>query len=195
MNFLGHLYFSRNDKQLMLANLFGDFVKGKDLTHFREKTQKGIFLHRTIDSYIDHHPAIHELLKKLYKPLPKVAGIAVDLYFDHILAKNWKAYHPLELTTFIQDFYDSIDLSHPEFTGEFRFVMQKMVEKNWLYQYQFEHGLYKACQGVSERISFDNELIHGLSVYRENEAAIRNAFEIYMEDAKLYLNSIKLSPH
>ncbi len=34
LNFLGHLFLSNNDKDLMLANLYGDFVKGKDLTNY-----------------------------------------------------------------------------------------------------------------------------------------------------------------
>ena len=39
MNFLGHLYFSHDDLALMQANLFGDFVKGKDLSRYSLKIQ------------------------------------------------------------------------------------------------------------------------------------------------------------
>ena len=56
MNFLGHLYFSNNNPELMYANLFGDFVKGKDLSMYSPQVQKGILLHRKIDDYIDNHP-------------------------------------------------------------------------------------------------------------------------------------------
>jgi acyl carrier protein phosphodiesterase len=192
MNFLGHLYFSRNDTELMAANLLGDFIKGKDLSHYSPLTQRGIFLHRSIDSYIDHHPAVIELLHILYKPLPKIAGIAVDLYFDHLLAKNWKTYHEMELEDFIQRFYSSINLNNPDYTPEFIFLLQKMVEKNWLYQYQFKHGLYKASQGVSRRISFKNELVHAVDVFEDYETFIESAFQDYMTEAKIYLNELIL---
>ena len=66
MNYLGHLYFSDNDHTLMLANLFGDFVKGKDLSAFQPEIQNGITLHRSIDNYIDSHPEVLRLLKILY---------------------------------------------------------------------------------------------------------------------------------
>jgi acyl carrier protein phosphodiesterase len=194
MNFLGHLYFSRDDKQLMIANLFGDFVRGKDLSHFDHKIQQGIYLHRSIDSYIDNHPAVHDLLQILYKPLPKVAGVAIDLYFDHLLAKNWKTYHRTELADFIDEFFLSVDLDNADFTAEFRFMMTKMMEKNWLYQYQFEHGLYKACQGVSGRISFENELKNGLNVFQDFNTDIENAFSLYMEDAIPYFQNLTLLP-
>ncbi len=178
----------------MLANLFGDFVRGKDLSHFSHITQQGIFLHRRIDFYIDNHPAVHDLLQILYKPLPKVAGIAIDLYFDHILAQKWNDFHEKELSEFIQEFFESVDLNQDNFSSEFRFVMTKMMEKNWLYQYQFEHGLYKACQGVSHRISFENELKNGLSVFHDNKSEIIKAFEMYMTDAKPYFDNLVLSP-
>jgi len=193
MNFLGHLYFSRNDHDLMLANLFGDFVKGKDLSHFRVKTQKGIYLHRCIDSYIDNHPAVHDLLQILYPQLPKVAGLAIDLYFDHLLAVNWADFHKEKLESFIQEFYNSVNLDHVEYSDEFKFMIEKMIEKNWIYYYQFEYGLNKACQGVSRRISFQNELINGVEVYNNNRLEIERAFFLYMADAQVYLNAIELT--
>jgi acyl carrier protein phosphodiesterase len=96
MNFLGHLYFSNNDFELMQANLFGDFVKGKDYTHLPLKLQEGVTLHRKIDHYIDHHPAVLDLVHLLHDDLPKVAAIAVDIYFDHLLAKNWSKFHSID---------------------------------------------------------------------------------------------------
>ena len=50
MNFLGHLYFSYDNHALMIANIFGDFVRGKDLSDYPEIIQKGITLHREIDN-------------------------------------------------------------------------------------------------------------------------------------------------
>jgi acyl carrier protein phosphodiesterase len=192
MNFLGHLYYSRSNTQLMAANLLGDFIKGKDLSHYSHLSQQGIFLHRSIDSYIDHHPAVIELLHILYKPLPKIAGIAVDLYFDHLLAKNWNEYQDSVFEDFLQEFYNSIDFDNPDYPTDFKFMLKKMIEKNWLYQYQFKHGLHKACQGVSARISFKNELIHGVDVFDEYESQIKAAFKIYMQDATIYLNQLVL---
>ena len=53
MNLLGHLYFSADDKELMIANLYGDHFHGRNYTHFPEIIQKGIYLHRQIDDFID----------------------------------------------------------------------------------------------------------------------------------------------
>lgn len=183
MNYLGHLFLSNNNTELMLANLFGDFVKGKDLSAYSPEIREGITLHRAIDHYIDTHPAVVELLHTLYPKLPKVAGIAVDLFFDHLLARNWNEYHALPLNEFLARFYDSINVGAAEFSEPFRNMIYHLVKVNWISYYPTTEGLDKACNGVSSRLSFPNELKHGLRVFKENEGEITAAFEVYMKDA------------
>ena len=172
----------------MHANLFGDFIKGNELDYLPKKVQDGIRLHRTIDFYIDHHPDVLKLMRELYSILPKVSGIAIDLFFDHLLAKNWDAFHPTPLADFIDGFYTSEIADKEFFSSEYLFVLEKMKEKNWLYQYQFSHGLMKACTGVSRRISFPNALGTAHRVFEELEPRIMETFTIYMHDAKDYFN-------
>lgn len=183
MNFLGHLYFSNNDHQLMYANLHGDFVRGKDLSRFPKKMEQGITLHRMIDDYIDHHPIVLELLHKLYEPLPKVAGIAVDLYFDHILAKEWDQFHSTPLDQFIDGFYDAEIENESFYSPKFKLMIARMKERNWLYQYQFEYGLMKACKGVSSRISFPNVLDSAHHIFKTYEKDVETCFHAFMEAA------------
>ena len=183
MNYLGHLFLSNNDTELMLSNLFGDFVKGKDLSQYKVKTQKGIVLHRAIDNYIDTHPAVIELLHILYPTLPKVSGIAVDLFFDHLLAKNWEKYHSLPLNTFLTNFYSSIEMDNEAFTSTFKNMVHHLVKVNWISYYPTINGLEKALHGVSSRISFSNELKNGLPVFLKNQIHIESTFEIFMKDA------------
>ena len=98
-------------------------------------------------------------MRKLYEPLPKVAGIAVDLYFDHILAKNGINSTLSLLDEFIDEFYAASMENEEHYSERFKYMIDRMKERNWLYQYQFEYGLMKACKGVSSRISFPNVLI------------------------------------
>lgn len=188
MNFLGHLYFSNNDTELMHANLFGDFVRGKDLSRFPEIIQQGITLHRRIDSYIDTHPIIRDLMHELQQELPKISGIAIDLYFDHLLAERWNEYHTDSLEDFSQNFYDHPPKLKAFYSQEYLWMIQKMTEKNWLYQYQFKHGLYKACQSVSKRISFSNQLGNAVEVFEKHEEKIVNTFNSFMIDARKEFN-------
>lgn len=189
MNFLGHLYFSTNDCELMYANLFGDFVKGSHIQVYPKRIQEGILLHREIDNYIDHHPSVTKLLHFLYPDLPRIAGIAVDLYFDHLLAKNWLDFHPTPLAEFTQNFYGHEIDRTPYDKPHFWYMIDHMVEGNWLYNYQFREGLEFASSGLSRRISFKNNLQDAPVVFEKWEQEITLAFREYMRDAITHFQS------
>lgn len=189
MNYLGHLYFSNNDFELMYYNLFGDFVKGRDLSRFPDKVQKGLTLHREIDNYIDHHEVVIELLHHLYPELPKISGIAVDLFFDHLLAKNWGDYHTVELNEFLNTFYNTTPQYEDHFTKEFKHVLQRIIQGRWINHYGDFDGLKATCEGLSARIPFENVLYKGPVVYKAYESEIENAFRIYMKEAIQHFNS------
>lgn len=192
MNFLGHLYFSDNDPALMHANLFGEYVKGSDYSQYPDWVQRGIRLHRTIDHFIDHHPKVVELIRFLYTDLPRVAGIAIDLYFDHLLAKNWERFHPLPLEHFIDQFYSYLP-EHSVFDKqEFWFVLEKMKEGNWLINYRNMDGLRFACTGLSRRISFENSLATAPDVFLQFSERIEETFGLYMEDARIFFDNYHL---
>lgn len=183
MNFLGHLYFSNNDIELMHANLFGDFVKGSDLSRFSEKIQNGIRLHRNIDQYIDHHPEVLKLMHILYPHLPKVTGLAIDLFFDHLLAANWQDFHAKSLKDFLQDFYSYTIANDPEYSSEYKQFTQILKEKDWISHYPTRFGLERMCEGVSSRISFKNELVKAPLIFDSHKEIIESTFQLFMADA------------
>lgn len=173
----------------MFANLFGDFVKGSDLSHYPSIIQDGITLHRNIDQYIDNHPKVKELLHQLYEDLPKISGVAIDLYFDHLLARNWEQYHHEDLHQFIHSFYSSKPLDEKAYSDEFIFMIARMKEYNWLEQYQFHYGLTKACQGINRRLSFENAILKAPDVFIEKEKEITETFHEFMKDATIHFKS------
>lgn len=187
MNYLGHIYFSNNDPQLAVANLFGDFIKGKKYLEYPEYIQKGVLLHRKIDHFIDHHFEVLHLIHQIRPDLPKVAPIAIDIYFDHLLAKNWDQYHPVPLTAFLADLYSKIDLSNEPYPANFKQFIGLLIEQNWINHYSSEEGLYRMCQGVSSKLSFENALKQGHEVFYRFENEITSCFHEYMRDANEHL--------
>lgn len=196
MNYLGHLYLSGDQPDLMLANIFGDFVKGRDYSHLPVIVQKGVTLHREIDDFIDHYPLILELLNEsLYKELPKVAPIAIDLFMDHLLAKNWFRYHQLELMEFEKNFFKyALNRSNQVFKSqmgnfsypkEFISLLTIMHKKSWLSQYEKLDGLKMASTGLSKRISFENNLDQASNVFKKYENLIEKVFFQFMKDAEI----------
>jgi acyl carrier protein phosphodiesterase len=52
MNYLAHAYLSFKHEDILLGNLISDFVKGKKKFDYPLLIQKGITLHRNIDTFI-----------------------------------------------------------------------------------------------------------------------------------------------
>jgi hypothetical protein len=63
-------------------------------------------------------------------------------------------------------------------------MIAKMIEVNWISYYPSIEGLDRACNGVSSRISFPNELKNGKQVFLKFEKEIEAVFYPFMEDAK-----------
>jgi acyl carrier protein phosphodiesterase len=183
MNYLGHIFLSNGDPELALANLFGDFIKGKKYLDYSAKIQEGILLHRSIDSYMDNHPKVKELTRNLYSALPKVAPIAVDLYFDHLLAKNWGNYHSNPYSNYLQDLYTAFKPLSKHYPEHFQAFVRLLIERDWMKHYPTEFGLQKMCAGLSQKISFENNLHTGFSVFKTYEIEIFNTFQTYMLNA------------
>jgi acyl carrier protein phosphodiesterase len=167
----------------MKPNLFADFVKGNDFGKYPAIIREGIALHRRIDTYIDNHPSVIELLNLLYSDLPKVSGIAVDLFFDHLLAKNWSMYNKFPLEIFVDDFFKYSDENNVYYSRTFEQVLDLIQKDNWITNYQYIEGLNFACTGLSNRISFENELKNGVSVFLKFEEIITQTFSTFIDDA------------
>jgi len=191
MNYLGHLLLSGNNHELMMANLYGDFFKGSHYEILPSKVEQGVHLHREIDSFIDHHVITRAVLKPLYELLPKVAPIALDLYFDHLLAKNWSMYHAEPLDQFVSNFFSyALQPSNQQFEeknftypAEYMQLLSIIHSSKWLTRYAKLEGLEFACRGLSQRINFPNNLDEGPTIFTENEALIAAGFHKYMKEA------------
>jgi len=101
MNFLAHAYLSGTDPKILIGNLIGDFVKGKQMDAYSEQLKNGIQLHREIDHYTDHHNVTLKSKKRLRSQFRHYSGVIVDMFYDHFLAFHWNKYPQKRGMTFI----------------------------------------------------------------------------------------------
>ena len=103
MNFLAHLYLSGDNEQIIVGNFIGDFVKGRNaLQTFDPTIALGIELHRAIDQFTDTHPVVRSSKDRLRPKYRHYAGVIVDIFYDHFLARKWNDYHKTPLPEFAQ---------------------------------------------------------------------------------------------
>jgi len=158
MNFLAHFYLSRMDDSLITGNFLGDFVKGRKYQDYPEAIARGILLHREIDSYTDHHPIHHQSKRRLGDKYGHYSGVAIDMFYDHLLAVNWASYSDMPLSDFSQHVYGVLKAKESLFPETARYVLKYMSQHDWLLHYQEMEGISRSLQGISRRTSFQSNL-------------------------------------
>ena len=92
MNHLAHVLLSGPRPLARLGAMLGDFWRGSPDPSWPHDVGAGVRLHRKIDVYTDSHPVVAEARGLFEPPLRRYAGILLDIYFDHVLARDWAAH-------------------------------------------------------------------------------------------------------
>ena len=151
MNFLAHIHLSGENEFIKIGNFMADGVRGKQYENFPIDIQKGIVLHRAIDTFTDSHPIFRQSTKKLHSRYHHYAGVIVDMYYDHFLAKNWTNYNSESLTNYAANFYQSLTDNFQLLTPKTQNLLPYMVEYNWLVNYQSIPGLERILSQMDQR--------------------------------------------
>lgn len=154
MNFLAHLYLSKNFDDAMIGNLMADFVKGNPAGLHSELVCRGIALHRAIDAFTDVHPVVKESKVRLYPGYRHYAGVIVDIFYDHFLAVHWGQFSPDPLPDFARRVYGLLNEKKLLLTDKMRLVARHMQEQNWLVGYAHLSGIERVFQGMAGRTRF-----------------------------------------
>jgi len=88
MNFLAHLFLSFDNEDIMIGNFIADMIRNKDVSTFSEGVQKGIALHRKIDSYTDVHPIVKQGTKLMQPYHSKYSPVVIDVFYDYLLSNR-----------------------------------------------------------------------------------------------------------
>ncbi|WP_417941442.1 ACP phosphodiesterase [Flavobacterium sp. RS13.1] len=151
MNFLAHIYLSGENDLIKIGNFMADGIRGKQFEHFPDDVQKGIILHRFIDTYTDSHDVFRRSTKRLHEKYHHYAGVIVDIIYDHFLAKNWTKYSDEKLDDFINRFYTSLHDNYAILTEKTQDLMPYMIERNWLLSYRTVEGIHQILTQMDRR--------------------------------------------
>jgi acyl carrier protein phosphodiesterase len=178
MNFLAHLVLGGDDEGLRLGAMLGDFIRGKQaLAAFEEDVQLGIMLHRHIDGYTDHLPAVRELRASFDKPFRRYGGIVIDLGFDHELAKRWENYSDVPLEQFDRSVRDLLARHDALLPDRLKRFMQYADRRGLFAAYRQESEILHSLAGIGTRLSRANPLHRVGEIWGEFEPRLSAAFE------------------
>ncbi|MBI1224176.1 MAG: DUF479 domain-containing protein [Bacteroidetes bacterium] len=179
MNFLAHIYLSGPDENLIVGNFLADFISNKEVAKLPASFQKGVQMHRQIDSFTDKHPMVKQSAKRLHAAHGKYAPVILDVFHDFLLAQNWGKYSSQSLELFAADVYEVL-LRHlpimPEFLHD---RLPRMIADDWLVRYGTEDGLRFTFSRVKLRSSapqFFENAVESLATYYHEFDEEFNAF-------------------
>lgn len=186
MNFLAHSYLSFSEEQLV-GNMIADFVKNRDVARLPESIQKGIKLHRAIDTFTDAHPLIHEA-KAPFRPLVRLySGAFVDVAFDYFLANDTIENSQREWQEHSQRVY-AVLRRYEEFLPEvFKKVLDKMQQDDWLYNYRNEWGIEYSFRNVVNKAQFLDKTTNVFPAFLANKDFLREKYEIFFPEIKSFV--------
>ncbi|OOG53804.1 ACP phosphodiesterase [Rhodanobacter sp. C03] len=180
MNHLAHALLAGDDEWLQLGGMLGDFVHGQpDPALFPPRVIAGIRLHRAIDVYTDAHPEVLAAKTLLVPPHRRYAGILLDMWFDHCLARDFARWctQPLDdYSNALRALLHRHDALLPPALRQFRGYMEA---HDLPAGYADRAMLGRALTGIGQRLSRANPLDSALPVLVAQEVALQERFEAF----------------
>lgn len=165
MNYLAHLHLGGDAPAELLGSLYGDFVKGPLAGQWPAAIEAGIALHRRIDAFTDSHPLQAQARARFPAQRRRVAGIFLDLFFDHCLARDWQQYSDQPLQRFTSRVYGVL-AAEAQLPGNLQHIAARMAAQDWLGSYRDFEVLEQVIAGMSRRLSRPGLLDGGLEDLR-----------------------------
>ncbi|MFE3868832.1 ACP phosphodiesterase [Flavobacterium sp. LS2P90] len=188
MNFLAHIYLSGDNDLIKIGNFMADGIRGKHFESYPTDVQKGIILHRAIDTFTDAHPTFRKSTKRLHENYHHYAGVIVDVFYDHFLAKNWAKYSDEKLKIFVDRFYQSLYDNNDILSERTKGIMPYMIEHNWLVSYQTVEGINRILTQMDHRTNNESKMRFATNELSEFYSEFETEFTEFFKELILFSN-------
>ena len=179
MNHLAHTLLAGDDELLQLGGLMGDFVHGTPDPALPQGVIAGIRLHRAIDVYTDSHPEVAEARALLPAPFRRYGGILLDMWFDHLIAREFPRWSEHRLDTYsagVRNLLDRHEALLPAGLQRFRLYMEAHALPGG---YARPEELAAALDGISYRLRRANPVGEAMPILAGLERPLQARFEAF----------------
>jgi len=153
MNWLAHLFLSKPTVEDRLGNLLADLVKGTDRQKLSSRFNSGIQSHLAIDRFTDRHLIVKQSKARITSDYKRYSGVLVDIFYDHILARNWQKYSPVSLSEFTEEIYISFQNNLNELPLATSQRIEQMINRKLLDSYYDISGIERTLTRIKQRLS------------------------------------------
>ncbi len=189
MNYLAHAYLSFGDPGILVGNMISDFVKGKKQFDYPTIVQKGIRLHRAIDTFTDQHLSTKKA-KEFFKPaVGPYAGAFMDVVYDHFLALDTEQFSESSLKSFSKKVYAQLADRESILPERFARILPYMGSQDWLYNYRFPEGIEKSFGGLVRRAQYLTESTPAFNLFTQHYAELQKHYNEFFPEIKEFASS------
>lgn len=184
MNFLAHIFLSGDNELLQIGNFMADGIRGNDYLNYPKEVQKGIILHRAIDTFTDAHPIFRKSKHRLHEKYGHYSGVIIDIFYDHFLAKNWNNYSNEPLEKVANDFYENLRNHYDILTERTKGMMPYMIARNWLVSYASIEGLSMILFQMDHRTKNRVDMHLSINELKEFYTEFEEEFTTFFEELR-----------
>ena len=170
--------------------MISDFVKGKKKFDYPVGIQKGITLHRSIDSFTDSHP-VSKMAKEIFRPAYRLYSAAfIDVVYDHFLANDENEFTPASLIAFSETTYGILDKYLEWLPERFAKMFPYMKSQNWLANYRHRLGTERSFEGVVRRSAYLTESKTAGYLFEQHYAELSQCYRAFFPDLKFFSHNL-----
>ncbi|RTY89818.1 ACP phosphodiesterase [Flavobacterium sp. GT3R68] len=187
MNFLAHIYLSNDEDFIKIGNFMADGIRGNDYQQFPPDIQKGILLHRAIDTFTDAHEIFRKSKHRLHEKYGHYSGVIIDVFYDHFLAKNWTRYSKTPLEEFVGSFYHILQDNFELLTSKVQKLLPYMTTQNWLVSYRTVPGIQRILGQMDMRSKHTSNMQYSVKELEEYYDEFEKEFTLFFEELRTFV--------
>lgn len=152
MNWLAHIFLSKQEIDFQIGNYLADPLKAKAWENASQALKDGIQTHLIIDSFTDSHEIV-TISKNRLREKGLLKSIVIDITYDYFLSKHWNKYCNIPFDDFTNQFYLNAQKRLNHFPSHAQIALEKVLKYKILNKYQTLEDLEVAFIRLDRRLS------------------------------------------
>ena len=188
MNHLAHCFLAGDEPELVAGSLLGDFWRGPLDPAWPARLARGVRLHRRVDSWTDAHPLALQARRRFEAPFRRYAGVLLDVWFDHLLARDFARWSQGESLRACADRCHGVLLravtATPAIAWPPAFVVyvHRLARHDGIVAYADAAHAEAVLEHIGQRLRRANPLGVALPVLESLQAPLQRDFEAFMPE-------------
>ncbi|MDP2058671.1 MAG: acyl carrier protein phosphodiesterase, partial [Flavobacteriaceae bacterium] len=114
--------------------------------------------------------------------------VLMDMFYDHLLAKNWSRYSDVPLEVYAENFYQLLEDNIAVLPDKTLRMLPHLRRENWLLQYATLEGLAFILFQMNYRIRHKVDLVSGIDIFKQYETEYETEFEAFFVEVQAFVH-------